>query len=837
MKISFNWIKKYLQQTDITPQELSDKIKLHLSDIESFENLHEKYKNLLIGEIVKKQEHPNADKLGVYEVKIGQKKAVQVVAGDKNLKVGDKVVYLPPKTKVPYNAYPDRFDGIIQKAKLRGIESNGMLASEKELGISSDHDRVMTLELECKAGQDVANVLGLNDYIFEVENKTLTIRPDTFGLIGISRDISGFLNLPFTTPDWLNNPSKIKPKELKKEKLPLKILNKTQRLCPRYMAITMSDVQIKPSPLWLKIFLSSLGIKPINNVVDITNYLMVLTGQPLHAFDYDKVISKDLHYKDKAIITVRTAKMGEKLTTIDQKTRELNEKTVVICDSQNPIAIGGVMGGLETEIDKDTKNIIIESANFDLYNIRKTSMSLGLVTDAVTRFSKGQDPNLCEPVLYKATELIKEICNGEIASNAQDNYLELPKPHRLTFSIKYFQKHTNLKLQKNEILQILSNIEIKEIATKDEDLVTLEIPTYRQDLKIPEDIHEEIARLHGYTKIELTLPTRKITSTPPNHSIEFDKTLRTILKGLGANELLTYNFTNEKHYKNCDLEIKNCYKIINPLSPELEYMRSTLIPSLFEKVNLNINNGYEEFVLFEINKIHNKLDFCKKEQLPLENKVLSMIFTKDTDNLYYHIKYYLDYLLKQLKIQNLNYENLSNMKAESLPNHIKIITPMFDINKSAIISSESNGQKIYLGIIGEPNLNVQKKLKLIQPVGILELSLNKLRIIKKQKIERVNFSKYPKISQDLCFVLNKEIPYSILQERISTILHRRKLNFMLQPIDIYQPKNEDKLKQTTIRLILQHKEKTLKEKDIKSIREIIEKDIKKSLGGKIKDKE
>lgn len=709
-----------------------------------------------------------------------------------------------------------------------------MLASEKELGISSDHDRVMTLDLDCKPGQDVANVLGLNDYILEVENKTLTIRPDTFGLIGISRDISGFLNLPFTTPDWLKNPSKIKPKELKKEKLPLKILNKTQRLCPRYMAITMGDVKIEPSPLWLKIFLSSLGIKPINNVVDITNYLMILTGQPLHAFDYDKVISKDLHYKSKAIITIRTAKAGEKLTTIDQKTRELNEKTVVICDSQNPIAIGGVMGGFETEIDKNTKNIIIESANFDLYNIRKTSMALGLVTDAVTRFSKGQDPNLCEPVLYKATELIKEICNGEIASNIQDNYLELPKPHRLTFSVEYFQKHTNLKLQKDEILRMLSNIEIKEISTKDKDLITLEIPTYRQDLKIPEDIHEEIARLHGYTNIELTLPKREITSTPSNNSIEFDKNLRTILKGLGANELLTYNFINEKLYKNCDLEIKNCYRITNPLSPELEYMRSSLIPSLLEKVNLNINNGYEEFALFEINKIHNKLDFSKKEQLPIENKVLSMIFTKNTTNLYYHIKYYLDSLFKELKIQNIDYENLSNAKIELLPNHIKILTPMFDINKSAIISSQINEKKIYLGIIGQPNLNIQKKLKLIQPVGILELNLNKLRIIKKQKVQRINFSKYPKISQDLCFVLNKEIPYSILQERISTILHRRKLNFILEPIDIYQEKNEQEQKQITIRLILQHKEKTLKEKDIKSIREIIEKDVKKSLDGKIK---
>lgn len=834
MKVSFNTIKKYLGETDISAEELVEKFKLHLSDVESFEDLSEKYKGLIMGEITKAEDHPNADKLGVYNVKIGQSSEVQVVAGDKTLEVGDMVVYLAPETKVPHNAYPEKFDGIIKKAKIRGVESNGMLASEKELEISSDHDNVMTVDIDCKPGQDASSVLGLNDKIIEIENKTLTIRPDTFGVIGLAREVSGFLGMPFETPEWFLKPKTLKPASVKKEELPIKVVNKLKKLCPRYTAIAMKNVKVEQSPLWLKMYLSSIGIKPINNVVDITNYLMTITGQPLHAFDYDKVTSKDSHYKDKAVITVRLAKMGEKITTIDQKTRELNEKTVVICDSQNPIAIGGVMGGLETEIDENTKNIIIESANFDLYNIRRTSMSLGLVSDAVTRFSKGQDPNICEPTLYKAVKLIEEICKGEVASNVQDQHIELPKPHRLTFSLEYFQNHTGLELEREEVVKILSNVELKETSDGTGDLITLDIPTYRQDLKIPEDIHEEIARIYGYTNIPLRLPKREITSTPSNANFEFEKKLRTIFKGMGVNEVLTYNFVGEKLYKDCDLNIKNNYKLVSPLSPELEYLRTTLIPSIIEKINPNINSGYVDFGLFEINKVHNKKDFSKKENMPLEKKIVSMILTGQGKEMFYNIKYFLDTMLKALRAKEVEYEPIYMTNTKDLPNNLQEVLPMFDINRSALIFYTLDDQKHYLGIIGEPNLSVQENLKLLQPVGMFELDFENLKKISSFENERINFSKYPKITQDLCFVLKEDIPYIVLEKQIGSLLEKRNLNYILTPVDIYQGKESDGKKQITVRVVLQHKEKTLKEKDIQSIRGIIEKDVKKKLDATIK---
>jgi phenylalanyl-tRNA synthetase beta chain len=831
MKISYNWIKEYIKDMNVSAKDLEERLKSHLAEVENVENLIEKYKGIVIAEILEKKEHPNADKLGIYIVNIGRGKKVQVVAGDKTLNVGDKVVYLPTGTKVPFNAYPDRFDGIIQKTKLRGVDSDGMLASEKELDISSEHEKVMTLDIDCNAGDDFARTLDINDYIFEVENKALTIRPDVFGMIGISREISGILKIPFETPSWMKNPKKIKGTN---EKLPLVINNKCRKFCPRYMAVTMGDINVTDSPMWLKARLSSLGIKSVNNVVDITNYIMILTGQPLHAFDYDKVKSKDIHAKNNAIVTIRTARKGEKITTIDGKTRELSEKNVIICDSQNPIAIGGIMGGLDTEIDENTKNIIIESANFDLYNIRKSSMELGLVTDAVTRFSKGQDSNLCEPSLYKAIEMISEICSGKIAGEIKDDYTELPKPHKLTFSISYLCKHTGLKLTKDEILKILSNVEIHDISeTEDTDLVTLEIPTYRQDLKIQEDIHEEVARLHGYNNIELTLPTREISATKTNASIRFDTKIRKALKEIGANEVLTYNFIGQKLYTDCDLNIENNYRLTNSLSPELEYMRSTLIPSLIEKVNININNGYEEFAIFEINKVHNKLDFDKKKQLPIEHKCLSFLITSDSKDIYYDTKFYLDNLLGILKIEEVNYESVNKVNNEIFPNYIKNILPFFDINRVAVVTSSIDNKKIYLGLVGEPNQDVLKNRKLTKPCGVFEINIANLRRISNIRRNFINFSKYPKIQQDLCFVLDKDIPYIMLQKNIEASLKGRDLNYLLKPVDIYEHSKE--AKQITIRVVIQHKNKTLKEKDIASIRKLITQNAMKELKANLKE--
>jgi phenylalanyl-tRNA synthetase beta chain len=830
MKVSLNWIEEYTGNLNASAEEIANKIRKSLSEVEHIENFNEKYKDLVVAEIMEKEDHPNADKLGVYKISSGDEYQPQVVAGDKNLCVGDQVVYIPVDTEIPNNPFPEKSDGIIKKTKIRGIESEGMLASEKELGISDDHDRVMILVERYEVGENFAKAVKLDDYILEIENKPLTIRPDAFGIIGIAREVSAMFDKPFKTPAWLKSSNLPEPKE---ETLKLKIYNKLENLCPRYTAIAIKNIKVKESPLWLKIKLASVGVKPINNVVDITNYLMILTGQPLHAFDYDKLISKDIHAKDQAIITVRTARQGEKITLLNGKTIELDTKSVVICDSQNPIALGGIMGGLDTEVDYDTKNIILESANFDLYNIRRTSMSLGIFTEAATRFSKGQDPNLCRPVLHKAVEMLQELCEGITASEVQDEGIELPKPHKLSFSISYLNKHTGLNLPKKEILKILSNVEINEISQESntDDFVTVEIPTYRQDLKISEDIHEEVARLYGYEKIDLTLPKRSIKPPRLNPDVECNKKIRTILKSIGANEVLTYNFVGEKLYKNCDLNLERNYRIKNPISPDLEYMRSTLLPSLLEKTILNINQGYEEFAIFEINKAHNKLDIEKDGILPKEHRLLTLVFYKDIPHNYYHTKYFLDILFKQLRCLEVNYESINKINKENLPNFIRIVLQSFDINKTAVVSAPLNKEKIYLGIIGEPNLQIKENFKLKQ-AGMFEINLDNLQRIIDSNNEIINFSKFPKIQQDFCFILDKDIPYIILEKTINKALEGRDLNYIIKPLDIYQTEEENR--QITFNITIQHKNKTLKEKDINSIRKLIEKKVFKETGGKLK---
>ncbi len=600
------------------------------------------------------------------------------------------------------------------------------------------------------------------------------------------------------------------------------------------MALSIKDVDVKESPLWLKAFLASLDIKSVNNIVDITNYIMVITGQPLHAFDYDKLVSRDIHAKNKALITVRTAQQSEKITTLDGKNVELNDQTVVICDSQNPIAVGGMMGGLDTEVDNNTKNLILESANFDLYNIRKNSMELGFFTEAVTRFSKGQDPNICEPSLYKAVAMIQELAGGKIASKIQDENTKLPEPHKVTFSIDKLNKHTNLDLSKKQILEILSNVEIPEIETKGKDLVTLEIPTYRQDIKIPEDIHEEVTRLYGYKNIEFKLPKRNVSYKKTNPGVETATQTRNTLKAIGGNEVLTYNFVGYELYRNCDLNIEHNYRLTNPLSPELEFLRTTLLPSLLEKVNPNINNGYYKFSIFEINRVHNKLDLDKQEKnrLPKEFRKLALVFTEDIPCPYYQAKYYLDKLLEELKTAPVEYKPIEKINNEIIPNNISIIQDMFDINRTAIITSQLDNQDIYLGIIGEPNLEVQENLKLKQPVGMFEIDLDNLQKIIALNTDIINFSKYPKIQQDMCFVLNKEVHYKVVEQTIEKALLERKLNYKIKPVDIYQ--KEEEKKQITIQINIQHKEKTLKEKDIQSIRDLVEKRVFKETKGTLK---
>ncbi len=502
MKLPTNWLQEYTR-LELDNEELKENIATQLGAIEHIEDWDKKYEGVLIAQIVSKKDHPDADKLGVYKVNIGEEE-LQVVAGDKTLNVGDKVAYFPVGSIVSSTVgTADEFR--ISAVTLRGVESNGMMGSEKELDFGSDHSKVMRLEEDAPAGEFFGKHYGLGGKVIDIENKALANRGDCFGILGLAREVSGIQGLKFESPAWYLNETSIK----EDDRLPIIVENRSGGHCARYTAIVMDNVNVGQSPAWLKARLLQCGVRPINNIVDITNYLMLLTAQPLHAFDYDKILDKDSKSKNIAKIVVRHSENGESITTLDGKTVELPEGVLVIADSDNPIGIAGIMGGQSTEIDENTKRIVIECANFDRYNVRKSSMKLGIFTEAVTRFTKAQDPSRCAPILAKAVEMIEQLSQGQVASLLQDNWENPQIQTDIEVEINRANTHLGTNLTEEQISTILTNIEY-EVERVGDGLLSVKVPTFRPDIQLREDVFEDIGRQFGYNQIEVTLPSRSI---------------------------------------------------------------------------------------------------------------------------------------------------------------------------------------------------------------------------------------------------------------------------------------------------------------------------------------
>lgn len=805
MKIPLNSIKK-LTKIEIEEKELIEKVFTQIGAVEDIVDLEKKYSGILVAKILEKAEHPDSDRLGVYQLNIGNDQKVQVVAGDKSLEVGDTVAYFTPGTKLPYNAKPESNENIVQKITLRGVESEGMMASAKELDISGDHTKVMRLDSSLIEGTAFNTAYGLNDTVIDIENKALANRADCFGILGVAREISAMQGLKFVAPDWYSNPDKNKPKVV--EKLPLEIVNEAQVNCPRYMALVVEDVKIQPSPIWLQVELSKVGIRSINNVVDITNYLMVLTSQPLHAFDYDKVIEKSEEKLPK--IVVRQAVTGEKLLGLNDKVIELDETMTVICDSKHPIALAGIIGGKDTEIDENTKNIIIEVANFNRYNIRKTSWKTGVFTDAASRFTKAQDPNQCKAVLYQAIRMCNELADGSVASKVIDSYPVIKDQVVLELDVKKANLITGLKLSKKQMIEILVNInyEVEDLGDK----VKLKVPTYRQDVNIIEDVYEDISRIFGFNSISVTLPFKSITPAPIYKAWELKQEVRNILSSIGANELLTYNFISSLLLSNYKIDPNIAYHIKNSLSPDLEFMRVNLVPSLLEKLKENLNRGYSNQTLFEINIGHNKREI-DNENLPIERWTLAVVNTKSSqDNTlshYYNVKSIVDVLEKKLNLKTLGYTLVADVIKDELPIWIQNILGQHNENRAAVITYEQDSKKYYLGILGELSNEVLHSNGLPLDTSSLEIDLSTLSNALSAFSSYQEPSRFPKITQDLCFVMNTDIQFNAIKQEILSILKSTHMYFELEVIDIYASPKQPETKQMTFRLSLQSRDKTL----------------------------
>jgi len=819
MKLPLNSIKEFCD-CNIDLQNILDILSKKVGDVEGYTELGKMYEGIYIAQIVSKEEHPNADKLGVYKINIGEEEEIHVVAGDKTLEVGNKVAYIKPGNIVP-STYTASEPLKIKAVNMRGINSNGMLCSEKELNIGPDHSHVLKLDQDAEVGVSFAQYYELNDTVIDIENKALTNRGDLFGVMGLAREIAAAQGIQFVSPNWYKKDStdiSINP-----EPLPIEVKNESSNLCPRYMCISMDNIEVKESPVWLKSLLIKSSMRPINNIVDITNYLSLITAQPLHAFDYDKVVSKDPNAKDRAYITVRLAKDSESIHTLDGNTVKLTNNNLVIADSTNPIAIAGVIGGYDTQVDSGTKRVIIESANFNKFSIRKTSMELGIFTDSVTRYTKGQSPQLCLPILLKAIDLIQEFAKGQITSNIKDIYPEAAAPKSISLSISKLNTHLGTTLGKEDIKKILLNLEYN-ITNENEEYLTVLPPIFRTDIFIPEDIFEDLGRIYGYENIILRLPTRDTKAVNKNMSIYIKSKIRSILSNSGCNEIDTYSFTSKENILNSKQDPNIAYHIKNSLSPDLEFMRTSLLTSLLEKAKYNIQKNVSPFCIYEFNIPHQK-GYTDNFELPKEDWHLSILFSSKENiidgNPYYQIKRYFEKVLDGINVSSLSYELISDSSELDLPLWIKNILPSFDKNGAALIKDKSS--KI-VGVIGDIDTDVKNNFKLPQYTCACEINLDDLIKLINQDKKSIFESKYPTITQDLCLTVSTSTKYSDLQETVSKVINTKDRIGNIKCLDIYQKDNTSK--NITLRISIEHKDKTLSDDEFKKIVERVEEKVK-----------
>jgi len=822
MKVSLNTIRQYIDFELPAVDELVSRINQQLGQVEEVIDLSDKYKDVVIVKVLSAEKHPNADRLSVCvvddcgvvkDVERDGDGHVQVVCGAPNVHGGMFAAWLPPKSTVPAS-YEDKEPFVLETREIRGVKSNGMLAAADELALGSDHEGIIEINpdewkpsnVEIKPGASFAEAYGLNDTILDIENKMFTHRPDCFGQLGVAREISGILGHKFTSPDWY-----IKAPEFAgAEGLTLNVFNEAGAKCPRFTAVALQDVEVRPSPLWLQIELVRLGSKPINNIVDATNYVMLLTAQPTHAYDYDKLRG--------ATLGVRMAKPGEKATLLNDKSYELTEDDIVIVDGEGIVGLGGVMGGGNSEVSETTKNIVLEVATFDMYAIRKTSMRHGLFTDAVTRFNKGQSASQQPHVLSLLAMSVHDVADGSQASqvfDAQTNGGE--KPRTLEIDTKFINDRLGLSLSEDDMAGLLQSVEFHIERAP----LRASAPFWRTDIELPEDIVEEVGRLYGFDKLPVELPRRSITPAAKNPVFEVKKHIREQLRRAGANEVLTYSFVHEDILEKAGQDPKQAYQLGNALSPDLQYYRLSLTPSLLEKVHPNIKAGHDEFVLFELGKAHRVGDL-DDEGSPREYKRLALVWAakKSSEAGYFVAKRYLESLTPDVR-----YVPLSDYDVTKYAIFEQLAKP-FEPKRAAVVMDGED----FVGVMGEYKSNVRTAFKL--PEGTAGFEVFQTHLMKVAPRAYRPLSRFPKVTQDISLKVASDVSYESLLSSVRQAVNENQpgeCEYLLTPLSIYQPEDDASQKTITLRLAIASYEKTLTDKDVSAILDAVTSEAAKKL--------
>ena len=806
MKVSLNTIKQYIDFELPPVDELVERINQQLGGVEEIIDLASKYKDAKIVRVVECAKHENADKLSVCKVDAGTGELVQVVCGAPNVRADMWAVWLPPESTVP-STFEDEAPFVLGARELRGVMSNGMLASARELALGDDHDGIVEIvERDLPAGKSLtpggtfAETFGLNDTVIDIENKMFTHRPDLFGQLGVAREIAGIFGKQFEEKDWYWK----LPEFEQASGLELDTFNDAEEKVPRIMFVAMNNIEVRPSPLWLQCALVAMGSKPINNIVDVTNYVMLLTAQPTHAYDYDKIRGHK--------IGARMATEDETIELLNGKSYKLTTDDIVIADAEGAIGLGGIMGGGNSEVSNETKNIILEVATFDMYAVRKSAMRYGIFTDALTRFNKGQSSLQNDRIINLLLSNIKNMSSAERASNVFDLRSSAFDARGLGETMKveasFINERLGLDLSNAEIGQLLSNVQF--YVDEEEGAMKVTAPFWRTDIELPEDIVEEVGRLYGFEKLPRELPRRSTKPAPKNSSRVLAQNIREILSKAGANEVLTYSFVHENIIKKSGQDTDEAYKISNALSPDLQYYRLSLTPSLLSHVHNNIKSGYRDFALFEIGKTHSKRADLDSDGLPSEMRrvALTVASRQDrTDAPYYNAKTILEFLATKLDLKLV-------FKPISSDTTLTMAKP-FEASRSARAIDVVSGQTI--GIVGEYTVATRQTFKLPDYSAGFELLPQAIEMaLEKVTAGYKPLSKYPSTDRDISFKVSEDVSYQQVVDLAESGLADSGVDYALSPADIYQAEGDSK-KTITINVRLTPFDRTLQSEDANKI--------------------
>lgn len=817
MRISLNEVKKYVQiPADMTDQALIDLIGSRLVEIEEVIDWSPKYQGIYIVKVVSAEKIPDTH-LSLCKINAGSQRSdlaedglIQVVCGAPNVHAGMFAVWIAPGSIVPQTYGNENFR--LGARKLRGYLSNGMLAAVDELDLGSDHEGIVEINPRmAHPGDSFAEVFELNDLILDVENKSLTHRPDCFGLIGFAREVSGILGQPFTEPTW--------PEITMTKDLPLSVEISDAELCPRY-SCAVFDLpkygKIQYLTYYGDVFLAKAGMRSIDPIVDLTNMIMLRTGQPLHAFDYDKLLAVG-GTKDAKII-VRAAKPGETLQLLDGKTIECIPEDILITSNNAPVALAGAMGGKNTEIDASTHRVVLESATFSLYNLRKTQMAHGIFSEAITRFTKGQPAAMTLPVL---AETVAELGQSVAPRAVVD---EWPGQHPLNV-VKITTQAINNLLGTNYSLETITktlenvgfvvknlgeispeasnspsqadlsksavtpsstvkssqkaNFESLPASTSVNIALEVTAPIWRTDIHITEDIIEEVGRLLGYDNITLELPEKPFSGTTITPMLRLKRELRNILSDrLAMHELLTYSFVSQKLIEQVGQDPAESYKIVNSISPELQCFRQQIVPSLLDKVRENIKSGHKHFTLYEMNQVTSRTHGLDTDGVPQTQTDLGIVCLGD----FYQLKADLFATLEQSLKIDIEYARIApGSEAAKL-------YPYLEPVRSAEIFV--NHQRI--GAFGEVKAAVLRKFKLEPTLSACELNLEAVLRQDRGLSVEVQLSKFPYVERDLTLKVAADAAFGRIDQAIRNALDSENLIYQVVPVSIYQPDTADK---------------------------------------------